>query len=305
MQDGAGTEARTPTSTSLVLGGGGARGLAHIGVIRWLEEHDYRIDSISGCSMGALVGGIYAMGKLDEFTHWVTAISTMDIFRLMDITLGSAGLVKGDRIIETLRQLTGEKRIEELPITFTAVASDIVNEKEVWLSKGPLFDAIRASIAIPLFFKPAMRNGVQLLDGAILNPVPIAPTFRDHTELTIAVNLSGKVDTAWPKPAPPRLDEEEDSFFTRKINQFIDSLRPTVRSGDLVGMYDVAGQAIDTMEGAIARHKLAVYPPDVLIEIPRNLCTVLEFDRAQELIEAGYELAGIQMTHQDPKHNRT
>lgn len=294
-----------PTSISLVLGGGGARGLAHIGVIRWLEENNYRIDSISGCSMGALVGGIYAMGKLEEFTQWVSAISTMDIFRLMDITLGSAGLVKGDRIIETLRELTGEKKIEELPISFTAVASDIINEKEVWLSRGPLFDAIRASIAIPLFFEPAELNGVPLLDGAILNPVPIAPTFRDHTNLTIAVNLSGKPDPDWPKAPPPREDDEEDSFFARKINQFIDGFRPTARNGDLVGMYDVAGQAIDTMEGAIARHKLAVYPPDAVIEIPRNLSTVLEFDRARELIEAGYELASQQMTHQNPKHSET
>ncbi|NND67734.1 MAG: serine protease [Halioglobus sp.] len=304
MPDQAATD-KTPTSISLVLGGGGARGLAHIGVIRWLEENNYRIDSIAGCSMGALVGGIYAMDKLDEFTQWVTAISTVDIFRLLDVTLGSAGLVKGDRIIETLRELTGEKRIEELPISYTAVASDIVNEKEIWLSRGPLFEAIRASIAIPLFFQPAKLNGVALLDGAILNPVPIAPTFRDHTALTIAVNLSGKADPEWPKPAPPRENEDDDSFFTRRINQFIDSFRPTARSGDLAGMYDVAGQAIDTMEGAIARHKLAVYPPDAVIEIPRNLSSVLEFDRARELIDAGYELAAQQMAQQNPKHSGT
>jgi NTE family protein len=288
----------TKTSVSLVLGGGGARGLAHVGVIRWLEQNGYRIDSISGCSIGALVGGIYGLGKLDEFTDWAGAIKAMDIFRLMDISLGSSGLVKGDRIMETLRGLTGEKQIEELPISYTAVASDIVNEREVWLSRGPLFDAIRASIAIPMFFAPAEINGVQLVDGAVLNPVPIAPTFRDHTDLTIAVNLSGKADPAWPKPQPPQENVEEDSFFTRKINQFVDSYRPSVRSGELDGMLDVATQAIDTMEGAIARHKLAVYPPDMIVQIPRNLGAVLEFDRAREFIDAGYELAENQITQQ-------
>ncbi|MFT4614601.1 MAG: NTE family protein [Bacteroidia bacterium] len=292
--------AQPSRSISLVLGGGGARGLAHIGVIRWLEENNYRIESIAGCSMGALVGGIYALGKLDEFSQWVSAIGTVDMFRLLDITLSSAGLVKGDRIIETLRALTGEKCIEDLPIAYTAVASDIVNEKEVWISQGPLFDAIRASIAIPLFFAPAQYNGLQLVDGAVLNPVPIAPTFRDHTDMTIAVNLNGKADPAWPKPRPKNESEESDSFFTRKINQFIESVRPSPRNGELDGMYAVAGQAIDTMEGAIARHKLAVYPPDAVIEIPRNLCTMLEFDRALELIEAGYEIAAAQMAFQPP-----
>ena len=131
-------------SISLVLGSGGARGLTHIGIIRWLEDNGYRIDSISGSSIGALVGGIYAMGKLDEFVNWVSAINHSEMFDLLDFTLRSAGIVKGERIIETLRNLTGEKNIEDLPIPFTAVASDIVNEKEVWISSGPLFEAIRA-----------------------------------------------------------------------------------------------------------------------------------------------------------------
>lgn len=290
-----------PIAISLVLSSGGARGLTHIGVIRYLLEQGYRIDSIAGSSIGALVGGMYALGKLDEFAEWVSAINTVDMFRLMDFTLSSAGLVKGDRIIETLKGLTGESLIEDLPIPFTAVASDVINEKEVWLSRGPLFDAIRASIAIPLFFAPAEVGGVQLLDGGVLNPVPIAPTFRDHTDLTIAVNLSGASNSDWPKaPAHDSDEKEQQSFFSRKIEQFVDSIRSPVQRGELNGMYDVAAQAIDTMEGAIARHKLATYPPDILIEIPRNLCTVLEFDRGAELISAGYELAQEQMAHVSP-----
>ncbi len=285
-------------SVSLVLGGGGARGLAHIGVIKWLTQHHYHIESIAGCSIGALVGGVYGLGKLNEFTDWVTAIRAIDIFRMLDLTLGSAGLVKGDRVIDTIKALTGEQRIEDLPIAYTAVASDIVNEREVWLSRGPLFDAIRASIAIPLFFTPVQLHGMQLLDGAVLNPVPIAPTFRDRTDLTIAVNLGGKASAEWPKPRPVVEPDEDASFFTRKINQFVSAYRPGGRSTELDGMYAVAGQAIDTMQGAIARQKLAAYPPDRIIEIPRNLSTLLEFDRAAELIDAGYELAAQQMGEQ-------
>ncbi|MEM1114008.1 MAG: patatin-like phospholipase family protein [Pseudomonadota bacterium] len=282
-------------SISLVLGSGGARGLTHIGIIRWLEDNGYRIDSISGSSIGALVGGIHAMGKLEEFVSWATAINHAEMFRLLDFTLGSAGLVKGEKIIASLRELTGEALIEELPIPFTAVASDVVQEREVWISRGPLFDAIRASIAIPLFFAPVRYRGRDLLDGGVLNPVPIAPTFRDHTDQTIAVNLSGPVDVSVKLPSASPADESEDSFFSRKVSQFVESLRKDGSPDGLTGMYDVALQAIDAMEGAIGRQKLAAYPPDHVVTVPRSLCGIMEFDQAQALIEKGYELAGQQL----------
>lgn len=176
---------------SLVLGSGGARGLAHIGVIRWLEQHNYQIHSISGCSAGALVGGVYAAGKLDEFEQWITAIDKVAMARLLDISWQSSGLFKGDRIIDTLVDLIGNVYIEQLDIRFTAVAANVTEKKEVWLNSGRLFDAIRASISLPLFFTPYTIDGRQLIDGGVLNPVPIAPTFGDKTNLTLAVNLGG------------------------------------------------------------------------------------------------------------------
>ena len=157
-------------SISLVLGSGGARGLAHIGVIHWLEEQGFEIASISGCSMGALIGGIYAAGKLDVFEQWVRDISKVDILTLLDLSWQKNGLVKGDKIIATLTELVGDIAIEDLPIKYTAVAADIANEKEVWLTSGSLFDAIRASISLPLFFTPFHYNGVDLIDGGVLNP---------------------------------------------------------------------------------------------------------------------------------------
>jgi NTE family protein len=287
-------------TVSLVLGSGGARGLAHIGVIKWLEEHDYNIVSISGSSMGALIGGIYAVGKLDEYEHWVRAITATDIVKLLDISLARDGLVRGERIIETLKGLIGDQLIEDLPIPFTAVAADVVREKEVWLNTGSLFDAIRASISLPLFFQPAEVNGVKLLDGGILNPVPIAPTFNDDSDITIAVNLGGKPDPGFPVPELAAAADEEADFADR-IAGFIKGLDVTKRITEQVsdkvaqksgvGMLEIADRTFDAMQSAIARQQLAAYPPDIELVIPNNVCGTLEFDRAEQMIQLGYELA--------------
>jgi NTE family protein len=281
-------------TVSLVLGSGGARGLAHIGVIHWLEENDYTIESISGCSIGALIGGIYAAGKLDEFEQWVRAITKIDIVTLLDMSWSRSGLVKGDKIINTLIELVGNQLIETLPIRYTAIATDIKNEKEIWINSGRLFDAIRASISLPLLFTPYMHKGIQLIDGGVLNPVPIAPTFNDETEITIAVNLGGVVEDKqasndWQsKPAEDsqQLHEKLSSYIKQRLQQ------NAARISEMDwGVYDVANQAFDAMQSTIARQKLAAYPPDHTIEISRNACGILEFDRADEMIALGYRKA--------------
>ncbi|MGB0662760.1 MAG: patatin-like phospholipase family protein [Pontibacterium sp.] len=289
-------------TVSLVLGSGGARGLAHIGVIRWLIENGYEIRSISGCSMGALVGGVYAAGKLDEFEQWVRAINRRDMLTLLDLSWQAGGLVKGDRIIDTLVDLVGDQNIEDLGMQYTAVAADINEEKEVWINRGSLFEAIRASISLPLFFTPVVKNQMTLIDGGVLNPVPIAPTFGDDTDLTIAVNLG-----ATPPPSVPKSEveidesEAEEAGFHQKIDHFLSSLKETFSFDDEPqdqpkpseerGMYEVANLAFDAMQSTIARQKLAVYPPDVVINISRTACGMLEFNRASEMIDLGYERA--------------
>lgn len=281
---------------SLVLGSGGARGLAHIGIIRWLKEHDYEIRSISGCSMGALVGGVYACGKLDDFEEWMRAISKFDIVKLLDISWGKQGLVEGDRIMTALKDLVGDRRIEDLDIEYTAVAADINREKEIWLKSGSVFDAIRASISLPLFFIPAELKGMSLLDGGILNPVPIAPTFEDHNDLTIAVNLGGLPSG---EPHPKQQDDSKENREPRenivrsKISSFLEDVKsrnPLEGSGSWK-MLGIANQTFDAMQSAIARQKLAAYPPDRTITIARDACGTLEFDRADEMIRLGYETA--------------
>ncbi|MBB1466309.1 patatin-like phospholipase family protein [Vibrio sp. SG41-7] len=277
---------------SLVLGSGGARGLVHVGIIRWLIEHGYQIKSISGCSIGALIGGVYAAGKLDEFEEWVTSIDQSDMAMMLDFSWQSSGIFKGDKIIETLRGLIGEISIEDLPIPYTAVAANVAEEKEVWLQSGSLFDAIRASISLPLFFTPHVINGEVLIDGGVLNPVPIAPTFSDKTDFTLAVNLGGEPEMLQQETIPVSLPTKESNLH-EKVVHFIDNLGSSVKSKMSFNFaaYDIANQAFDAMQSTIARQKLAAYPADITLEVPRNACGTLEFDRSQEMIDRGYHLA--------------
>lgn len=281
---------------SLVLGSGGARGLAHIGIIREFEDSGYTIGSIAGASAGALVGGIHAAGKLDDFTDWISAVSKADIVNLLDIAWEKNGLVKGDKVIQTLKELVGDQQIEDLPIPFTAVATDIKRQKEVWLNTGSLFDAIRASISLPFFFTPVSTEGALLIDGGVLNPVPIAPAFNDDTDRIVAVNLSGPpVEDPDTLLADLDADAERDqsrSFFNRKLSEFIEDLSKSMQEDKSeLDMYDIGNQAFDAMQGTIARQKLAAYPPDHTIEIPRNACKLLDFDRAAAMMRLGRERA--------------
>ena len=281
-------------TVSLVLGSGGARGLAHIGVIHWLQEHEFNIQSISGCSMGALVGGIYAADKLDDYEQWVRVLKKVDIFTLLDLSWGKSGLVKGDKIINTLINLVGDMRIEDLPISFTAVAVDISCEKEVWIQSGRLFDAIRASISLPLFFTPFDYKGATFIDGGVLNPVPIAPTFRDETDMTIAVNLGGTIEHLKNlenlKPVPKKTASMIQKKISNFITRFHKTKKPDIARRDW-GAYNIVSHAFEAMQSTIARQKLAAYPPDHTIEIAKNACGTLEFDRASVMIDLGYEKA--------------
>lgn len=284
-------------SVSLVLGSGGARGLAHIGIIHWLEENGFKIHSISGCSIGALIGGVYAAGQLDKFEQWVCAITKLEIVSLLDISWKASGFVRGDRIISTLVDLLGDQLIEDLPVSYTAIAADIKGEKEVWIKSGKLFDAIRASISLPLFFTPFNRNGVDLIDGGVLNPVPIAPTFGDETDVTIAVNLGGAVDAKEEPNDTKQAPAKHTLLIQEKIEYFISRFQQAdTNGGDRDwAAYDIANQAFDAMQSTIARQKLAAYPPDCIIEIARNACGTLEFDRAADMIALGYRSAQEQL----------
>ncbi len=280
----------SPVHVSLVLGSGGARGLAHIGVIQWLTEKGYKIQSISGASIGALVGGIYAAHKLEVYAQWVLALERMHVLRLLDPVIGRPGLFKGERIMRVLRELIGDCAIEDLPIAFTAVATDLTSREEVWLREGKLFDAIRASIATPLVFTPFRHGNRTLLDGALVNPVPITPTLHDETELTIVVNLSGAAETrSLPPTSEPLIS---DNSYKKRIARFIDRIQPVrAPTEPRHGLIDVAFNSMQAMQDTISQLRMSGHTPGVVIEIPRNACGFFEFWRAEELIKLGWERA--------------
>ena len=295
---------------SLALGSGGARGYAHIGVIDELRERGYDIVGIAGSSMGALVGGLEAAGKLDEFEDWAKSLTQRAVLRLLDPSITAAGVLRAEKILDAVRDILGEVTIEELPIPYTAVSTDLLSGKSVWLQRGPVDAAIRASIAIPGVITPHVFDGRLLADGGILDPLPMAPIAPVNADLTIAVSLSGSEAGARYEPteSEPRATTEWLSRMWRSTTALFESNRPvappdeTAGAEELVdaskeevvpklGSFEVMNRAIDIAQAALARHTLAAYPPDVLIEIPRTACRSLEFHRAAEVIDIGRELA--------------
>lgn len=314
---------RPAPRVALALGSGGARGYAHIGAIQVLEERGADIVCLAGSSMGAVIGALHAVGRLDEYTEWARGLSQLDVVRLLDLSLSAPGAIRAEKVLARVRDLLGDVTIEDLPIPYTAVATDLMARKEVWFQRGPVHVAIRASIAIPGVVTPVMLNGRLLADGGIMDPVPIGPTAAVHADATIAVSLAGEHrgtpevvaegapvrETAEDLPA-----EEWADRFRRSAAQLFD--RDLVRSlktrfgigddeleqhaGDEVdandpygalpaglGKFDVMNQSLDVMQSVLIRYRMAGFPPDVLVEVPRDACRSLDFHRAEELIELG------------------
>ncbi|MDX1809824.1 MAG: patatin-like phospholipase family protein [Sulfurospirillaceae bacterium] len=278
-------------SVSLVLGSGGARGYAHIGAIEVLLENGYEIRSISGSSMGALIGGLYACGKLDEYKKWVLKLSFFDVAKLLDFSLRQNGFIQGEKVFDIIQKMIGNELIEKLPISFTAVATDIIKQKEVWLQRGNLCDAIRASIAIPTIFTPKKIGGRYLVDGSVLNPIPIAPTISDDTDLTIAVNLNARPWKAFEDTSSKNQKIKPNSIFAKleqKLEEVL-SLREK-DSFEKIGIFGVMGYSIDTMQKVLTEYKIAGFAPDMNIDIPSNACEFYEFDKAKDMIKLGREI---------------
>ncbi|KRA17443.1 patatin-like phospholipase family protein [Lysobacter sp. Root604] len=298
---------RSDEQVALVLGAGGARGLAQIGVIEALQARSIDIVAVAGSSSGALVGGLYAAGKLDAYRDWLYGLSRTDMLRLLDPALGQASLFRGERLMQALRELAGEPRIEDLPIAFTAVAVDLMRQREVWLREGDLWDAVRASIAIPGVFTPHEVHGRELVDGGLLAPLPIAATRLSDAHRLIAVDMHG-----WPQRppgTPARCDGGDDSarqadeaeaqavhtrsarlwrwFGQRWRRENAASAPVADAAGHELGFSELMARSLDTMQAQIARVHLALDPPELVIRIPRDACQFYEFWRARELIALG------------------
>lgn len=215
MTPAAETRAPRAPRVALVLGSGGARGYAHIGVIGELHDRGYDIVGISGSSMGALVGGLEAAGRLDAFAEWAKSLTQGAVLRLLDPSFTAAGVLRAEKILDVVRDIVGDIDIEELPTPYTAVATDLIAGRTVWLQRGPLHTAIRASIAIPGVIAPHVVDGRLLADGGILDPLPMAPLSAVNADLTLAVSLSGGDSTT----AGPAAQDSERGVPAGRLNR--------------------------------------------------------------------------------------
>lgn len=301
---------------AVVLGSGGARGYAHVGALEVIRERGFEVVAIAGTSMGALVGGVAAANKLDEYTAWARSLTQREVWRLLDLNIMSpGGAIRAERIITKVGEILEGAMIDELPIPYTAVATDINARREVWFQHGMVEHAIRASIAIPGVITPVIVNGRTLVDGGLINPVPIEPTAAVETDLTIAVSLSGaRVANA---PATPvkvtaehrpldeiaaRLRRATDSIESERFRSIATRLSAGHRKGsadDVVatepqapdlGMLDLLTMSFDTMSALICRYRMAANPPDVLVTVPSNAVRTLDFHKAAEMIDLGRTL---------------
>ncbi|WP_457605548.1 patatin-like phospholipase family protein [Nitratifractor sp.] len=276
---------------SLVLGSGGARGYAHIGVIEELERRGFEIVAISGASMGALIGGLHACGKLQEYKEWVLDLDVLDVASLLDFSWDRQGVIRGERVLAKLRKMIGKTFIESLPLAYTAVATDLRRNREVWFQRGDLLDAIRASISIPSFFTPVERDGMLLVDGGVLNPLPVAPTMATPSDLTVAVSLYGG------GPAPEIHLPKSETHKESRLEELVEAitLRTHTRERELPAesyhLFDIIDMALDTMQKSLLGYRLGGYPPDLIIEVPQSICGALDFHKAYKVIEAGREAA--------------
>ena len=316
---------------ALVLGSGGARGYAHIGVIEELEARGYNIACIAGCSMGAVIGGIYAAGKLKEYRDWTQSLDYLDVLRLLDVSF-RLGAIRGEKVFGKIREIVGEVNIEDLSIPFTAVATDLTNQQEIWFQEGCLHQAMRASAAIPSLFTPVIQGKRMLVDGGLINPLPIVPVVSSHCDLIIAVNLNSTNQQHYQLPVierPPALKSrfdlvmnslgsrlpsfrrkqgEDDELLLQDEEPAQEPLNPWLqqaatpkparpdgqsagatksasgsRVADLSGpasLLELINQSFEVMQTSLAQYKIAGYPPDILINVPRRACRFFEFYKA-------------------------
>lgn len=316
----------TGKRVAVALGSGGARGYAHIGALEVLSERGHEVVTIAGTSMGALVGSFAASGRMDILKEWALSLTQRDILRLLDPSLGGPGVVRAERVITKISDLLADSQIEDFPIPFTAVATDLDARREVWFQRGPADVAIRASIAMPGVIHPVMVDGRMLVDGGLMNPIPVEPTRAIASDITVAISLNGVrqsqgADEAVPlSPLRTLLGSSEAlSRGARRVRKSTNEILETptmqrlsarlsaaraeehedadpldrllgARMPKDLSTIEIFNRSFDTMSSLVARYRMASNPPDVLVTLPSDACRTLEFHRAAEMIDLGREL---------------
>ncbi len=275
-------------SVALVLSSGGSKGLAHIGAINALEKQGLEISSIAGSSIGSVIGGFYAMGKLPEFSDWVKGLNRKAVWDYMDFTVSNNGLLKGEKVLDMLRSFLPDTMIEQMNIPFVAVATDILNEKEVLFKTGSFYEAIRASIAIPAVLTPVCYQDTILVDGGVLNPIPIEHVARREKDLLVVVNL---YSTTIGESAGKHTSDigQRSPLYNRSLR----SITKLINSGDHrgIGYVSLLKNSMNAMIHQIALLNIEKYNPDILINIPHDYARTFDFHKAEELIKLGELIA--------------
>ena len=267
---------------ALVLSSGGARGLAHIGAIEELEAQGYRITSIAGCSMGALIGGVYAAGKLENFREWMKTVDRKKMLELTDFSLSLNHIVKGSRIIEAIMEFVPDMPIENLPIPYCAVATDLKGGHEVVFSKGSLFDAIRASISLPSFYEPVYRDGMILIDGGVTNPIPLNRVVRHDGDILVGVDVSGH---DYKKQSEIQQELAEKRKHSTSLSQQI--LNKLIPDNLEFNYYTMLSRVSSVMIRQNSILMAQLMKPDVLVDIQMSRYGGFDYDKSEKIIAIG------------------
>jgi NTE family protein len=275
---------------SLVLSSGGARGLAHIGVIERLEEEGFEIKAISGSSIGAVVGAFYACGELETYKNWACKLDRLDVFKLIDFTFSVSGFIRGEKVFKALEDLIADRPIESLPIPYSAVAVDLHNKKEVVINQGSMYGAIKASVAIPTVIKPTNYKGMELIDGGVMNPLPIKYVQKSQGHLLVVSNVNANI----PYDAPNK-SIEKDKELLKSYQQSLDKFKTkwgkllpgSKETKEKLGYFELLTRSVDLMQDKLTELIIQQHNPQINISISRDACNTFEFYRASELIEAG------------------
>lgn len=265
---------------ALVLSSGGARGYAHIGAIEELEASGYEITSLAGCSMGALIGGMYAAGKLHEVSQWMKGLGPRKIFSLVGLSLSTSHIIDVDPVLEAMQQIAPDVNIQDLPLPYCAVASDVKNFDEVVFREGSLYEAIRASISVPSMFKPVSRDGMLLVDGGLTNPLPLNRVARTEGDLLVAVNVSAPGEEV-----VEQLHARARSIFMRG-HSLARHLLPSLSTGS-GNYYSLISDSFSLMIQQNARQRIELTPPDIVVNIPMNRLKSSDYGSAEKVIRFG------------------
>ena len=282
--------AKENQKVALVLSGGGARGIAHIGIIEELETRGYEITSIAGTSMGSLIGGAYATGKMDQLKEWIYTLDRGKALRLVDFTLSRQGFIKGDRVLGRMQHFIPDVNIEDLHLPYAAVAADLVGREEVVFTKGSLYHAIRASIAIPTVFTPVREGKSVLVDGGVLNNIPMSHVQRTEGDIMVASFVNADIPPD--RPALTIEGKQQQKDYNKKIRDFNLHMRKSPSGNrQKLGYFSILTKTFDLMTLRMAEDKLKKFDPEILIQVSRESCNVYDFYKAEQQVEAGRRAA--------------